>query len=235
MSCKTSFTTKTGTFTPYPEKVTKCEAEKLCEEKGQILAPFTNEADMRAAVDFFNGNNCHRSKNCQVLGECKYSSNQPKDYHVGLNFKKKADGVYEKYFSNGEKWDDKKHKSLYFVNPKQKRQCPVGVFFPYIQNFATGMMFAIGENSRKCRIQENVGYMCLDPAAKTTGDAIVEDQAKPATTKDAILFGGIFVAVLIAVGFAASTLFFQRKSKTLQDEVNQLKSGSFQGINDDQV
>ena len=233
MSCKTSFTTKTGTFTPYPEMVTKCEADKLCQEKGQILAPFTNEADMRAAVDFFNGNNCHRSNNCQVL-KCEYSSGQFKKYHVGLNFEKKADGVYEKTFSNGEKWDDKKHKSLYFANPKQKRQCPFGVFIPYYQNFATGRMFSIGEKSRTCEVQQNIGYMCLAPAKKPTAGAIVEGQVEPATTKDALLFGGIFVAVLVAVVFAASTLFFQRKSKKYQNEVNRLKTGNLQSV-DDQV
>ena len=110
MPCKSSFTTSSGKFTAYPELASKCEAEKLCADKGQILAPFTTKEDVQAVTDMFRNNG----------EECKYSYYKYKDYRVGLNFIKVSEGVFRKEFSNGVQWDDKKHSSLYSINPNQK-------------------------------------------------------------------------------------------------------------------
>ena len=91
MPCKSSFTTSSGKFTAYPELASKCEAEKLCADKGQILAPFTTKEDVQAVTDMFQNN----------PKECEYSWYKYKDYRVGLNFIKGSDGVFRKEFSNG--------------------------------------------------------------------------------------------------------------------------------------
>ena len=137
MSCVNSFTTNTGIFTAYPEIVTHCVAEKLCRQKGQILAPFDNKEDVQAALDMFNGNNCMEDNSCDKkpeLRNCLYASDVGRTYHVGLNFEKAADGTFIKTFTNGQPWNDKKHGSLYYLNPRQKRPCPLGVLTLFLKH-----------------------------------------------------------------------------------------------------
>ena len=54
--CKTTVTTKTGTFTFHNVKVPKCKAEYLCAQSGEILAPFTNQEDIDAVTGLVNLN-----------------------------------------------------------------------------------------------------------------------------------------------------------------------------------
>ena len=227
MSCKTSFTTETGTFTAYPGKVSKCEAEKLCGERGQILAPFTNKKDMSAAVAMFkyNYDNCwfsHETCHVKRHKKCNFNIGQGIRYHVGLNFKKDADGVFQKSFSNGEEWDDEKHKSLYFTAPGEEYldECPVGVFHPgykYVDDGSTYdvfITFAIESASVRCESQENRGYMCLKPAKQASDEPIAQGQHVSNSKKEnLILLGGVFVVVLIAVVCACLFIFYPKKSK----------------------
>ena len=52
--CKTSVTTTTGTFTFHNDGVPRCKAKLLCAQKGEILAPFTNQADVDAVYGLQN-------------------------------------------------------------------------------------------------------------------------------------------------------------------------------------
>ena len=253
MSCVHSFTTETGTFTAYPEKVTKSEAEKLCGERGQILAPFTNKEDMLAAIDMFDYNNCHLSNSCHIkeLADCQYSSEVIKTYRVGLNFKENADGVFDMTFSNNVKWDDEKHKSLYYVDPDVKMKCPTASFMPYITN--TDDVFEIREEFGGCEYQEKLAYMCLKPSnplvehqfeqVNLSVNKDIDNLNKDSTTshkdgnnskkdvnnvnkhsnKETHLISGIVVTVMIALFFACCAFFFYRKNKRLQEKLSELE------------
>ena len=48
MPCSNKVTTASGTFTAYNDLMTHCRAKKFCKEKGQILAPVTNQKDVDA-------------------------------------------------------------------------------------------------------------------------------------------------------------------------------------------
>ena len=53
--CKTTkVTTNTGTFTFHNESVLRSVAELNCAKNGEILAPFTNQADVDAVAALMN-------------------------------------------------------------------------------------------------------------------------------------------------------------------------------------
>ena len=137
-----------------------------------MVAPFTNVEDMRAATDMFNRNNCwykdETGQTCDAnpgLMDCQFSSNEPTQYRIGLNFQKQPDGTFKKIFPNGIPWNDKKHKGIYSINPKQKRQCPLAYFAPVLKDFEKGNLFGLGEEDEDCKWEEKMGYICLKPAA----------------------------------------------------------------------
>ena len=217
MSCKSSITTATGTFTAYPEIATKCEAEKFCKERGQILAPFTNDVDMRAVIKMFNDN----YKN----GCSTFHSNQLTSYRIGLNFEKTVLGFVPKMFSNGEAWSYKKHKSLYKYKPLRKLACPVAAFHPFYKRYEDGDLFHIYEDFKGCEFPQRHGYMCLKPANQAE-PLEAANKVESVLNKDC----GILLAVFAAAIFACFAVFFQRKSKKYYDENIQLKANIVQNI-----
>ena len=231
MTCVNSFTTKTGTFTAYPELVTGCEAEKLCKEKGQMVAPFTNEEDMRAASDMFNGNNCwlddDSGQTCDAnpaLESCQFSSNEPTLYRIGLNFKRQGDGSFRKIFPNGIPWSDKLHEGLYDINPEQKRQCPLAYFAPD-PDFEKGISFGIGEEDEDCKWEEKMGYICMKPAAagQARPQPIVQDRVSPVVSRETPWVVACCAAVLTAAVLACCVVFYHRKSKRCEEKINELE------------
>ena len=68
-------TTSTGVFTFHDEQVFKGEAKLKCQQKGEILAPVTNQKDMVALRDAFDPVNCplHRSTATYHMGLDLYS------------------------------------------------------------------------------------------------------------------------------------------------------------------
>ena len=48
MSCKTSITTSSGTFSFSEKVMSRCEAKKYCRDKDAILAPITTQEDKDA-------------------------------------------------------------------------------------------------------------------------------------------------------------------------------------------
>ena len=52
--CKAAVTTKSGTFTYYTEAVPRCKARLNCADRGEILAPFTNQEDIDAVYGIMN-------------------------------------------------------------------------------------------------------------------------------------------------------------------------------------
>ena len=216
MSCKRSFTTSTGTFTAYAEPVTKCEAERLCEQRGQILAPFTNEEDMRAAIDMFKGNNANY-KNCD------YTAIKTGMYHVGLNFKKRKDGSFVKSFSNGDRWSDEKHASLYEINPNKKLKCPEAFMMPVLAPYAGMEKFAIGDQSRLCSYQNNYNYMCLQPDGQSSSQPLVQDEVDSPVNKETPWFIVSCAAVFVAVFFACFAFVSYRKNKRSQEKLSELE------------
>ena len=219
MSCKSSVTTATGTFTAYPEIATKCEAEQLCKERGQILAPFTNDVDMRTVIQMFNDN--HKN------GCSKFHSNQLISYRIGLNFEKAAGGFVPKMFSNEVAWEDKKYERLYNYKRLSRRKlaCPVAAFHPFYKRYEDGDLFQIYEDFKGCEYPQRHGYMCLQPVNQAE-PLEAADKVEPVLNKD----GCIFLAVFVAFVFACFAVFFQRKSKKYHDENVQLKAHLVQNI-----
>ena len=52
--CKAKVTTEAGTFTFYNVSVPKCKARLNCVERGEILAPFTDQEDTDAVYRIMN-------------------------------------------------------------------------------------------------------------------------------------------------------------------------------------
>ena len=151
MTCQRSVTTKTGTFTVYPENVSHCEADKLCRSRGEILAPFYKIEDMKAVQDMIVRNN--------EDDECDYALYSIFSYHIGLDVKVNGDGSFTKTFSNGLKWDNAKHGEIY--ERDMKTNCPIASYKPHFTE-----PFGVREQSPRCQTQQNYKYFCLKPAGQ---------------------------------------------------------------------
>ena len=226
MTCQRSFTTETGTFTAYPELVSQCKAESLCKQKGQILAPFTNDKDMRKASEVFKANN----DNWET---CDHAAIRGDWYHIGLYVDKDVDGEYKMSFSNGDQWDEEKHGKLYTFT-EFETQCPQATFIP--EEDSIKLQFGITEQSEDCDYEDHYKYICLKPANPASADPLVQH---PAVNKENFLFSGPFVAILIvafvAVFFACFTFFLHRKNNRSKEKLSEMEGKMKAGFYGEEV
>ena len=57
-----SVTSNYGTFTFFNEYVTKCQVQKKCWQRGEILAPITNSRDAKKITELLDSN----LKGCRI-------------------------------------------------------------------------------------------------------------------------------------------------------------------------
>ena len=101
MICKNSVITKSGTFTFFDEWTTKCQAEKKCKKRGEILAPVTNRKDAKKIQELFKSN--------VGIEGCRIVWNAGASYWLGLDETFTENGK-PKTFTNGLKWKERKQK-----------------------------------------------------------------------------------------------------------------------------
>ena len=205
MPCSESLKTKSGTFTFYDEKLTKCEAELKCMKMGQLLAPVSNKRDAKKILKFFENN---------IDITCSIS---PWDaYWIGLDTTFNGT-MREKVFSNGIKWNDKKHSKIYNkVYKNEDGNCPVAYVLPMIDEDP----FVYGDESLKCDIRMKRKYFCLKPAGEATAESINQDSTKNAVT---LLSGFLAATVFMFVAVVIVAVRLHSKNRRLVEENINLK------------
>ena len=162
MACKRSVTTKTGTFTFFPEWVTKCQAEKKCWKRGEILAPISNRRDAKKIMNLFESN----------IGKegCLIATNAGANYWIGLDVSY-TQNDQQKIFSNGMKWKPHKHGKIYSNHNDEYTNCAISLFDPII----TDDPFILTTEGSKCDWTMQNFYACLKPASNATAESVVQD------------------------------------------------------------
>ena len=189
MSCKNSVTTKTGTFTFFHEKSTRCQAEKKCKNRGEILAPVTNKRDAKKLMDLQLSN--------EGVEGCHFAWHAGFSYWIGLDVTYTKD-KQEKVFSNGVKWRERKHGKIYRDSNNEYTDCAIAVFYPPMRK----KPFAIGAESDSCDMRSLKYYACLKPAnASATAESVVqEDFVDEHLTPGAVSAVGAVAVFIFAVG-----------------------------------
>ena len=198
--CPKSITTATGKFTFHTEKVTRCEAKKICKYNGEILAPLTNKEDIDAV------------RSISKWPQCPELGNADKDFNIGLDVIPCGENKQDRIFSNGVVWDQAVHGPLYYNSEQYKDPCPQAYFMPFFDNQGLGVFTAYGCRDRK------MGFICLKPAAS---------EAEPITAEKSGLFNGSIVVVgammILVVGLVLSHVRTSKKNKKLEEKVKDLK------------
>ena len=209
MTCKRSFTTKTGKFTFFHEESTRCHAEKKCRNRGEILAPITNRRDAKKFKELLMSNN-------KVDG-CPIKRHSTIDYWIGL------DVTYTEYerkkvFSNGVAWKERKHSKIYQDYNNQYTDCAIAHYHPVLEKFA------IGYESLSCKWQTLKHYVCLKPAnTNATAESIVQDEDSFDDEYLALTSGVMFaMAAVVVFVFAIGTVVGAhiQKRKEAKGKVN---------------
>ena len=218
MSCSYSFTTPTGTFNIYNEKLSKCQAEQKCKKMGQILAPITNKRDARRLKKHFY-------KNYEVGPECPISSEHIDEYHIGLELTDTDEGGLEKVFSNGVKWNDKKHSKLYDDNRKKghllsevKENCTIALYCPFFED----KQLLFRHMSKDCNPMR-AKYICLEPADKASAKSLVQEDNSNMYGNMAVSNVTLFAAFM-ALCCAFFAVGYKRQNEKLKKECGELKN-----------
>ena len=171
-NCPTSITTNSGTYTFYDQRVEKCEAEEICQSKGQILAPITNMED-RKAIEKLG------SQRCGIFLDHYASS-----YHIGLEIKKCGNKV-TKVFSNGVAYNKTLHDSFYHFYPaKGYEHCLTALWMPY--QGVEAPIYVIGKFN-KCK-DYHERFICLDPAKPDNISTVTEEARHQRRSKRSVMF-----------------------------------------------
>ena len=207
MSCINSVTTKTGTFTFYNEFVTKCEAELKCLKKGELLAPITKKRDANRIMKLFKSNTGKEN--------CVFGTNSASSYWLGLDITFNKD-KQEKVFSNGVRWNDKKHSKIYTDYLTEYTDCPVALFEP----FAVEEPFPLVWETRYCNYSQTNKYVCFKPSnIKATAECVTQEKEN---VENGIFLpiGVVAAAILIfAIGaFGAGVLYQKSKVENKKEE-----------------
>ena len=145
-TCGTSVKTPTGVFTFYDKRVTYCQAKVECQNRGQILAPFTNEEDIQAVRSVVQIDN----ENCTFhYGDY--------DYHIGLDVNI-CGGVQTRLFTNNVVWNETEHGKLYKWVGSETKDINVAAFSSYFSK----SLFIIQDFDRD-RMRR---FICLKPSSK---------------------------------------------------------------------
>ena len=115
-------------------------------------------------------------------------------------------------FSNGVKWNEKKHSKIYKDYNKEYTNCAVTVFSPFLHDYHP---YQIINEGIKCDYNNRFGYICLKPAANDVAEPIVQKRENEMSYM--FLPAAFFVAVVSAFLVCAYVSF--RKIIKLKDEL----------------
>ena len=169
-----------------------CIAQERCTEIGAILAPFTDKSEFDAVMEAINS--------------CEHQNTYANKW-VGLLISKDNSS---RVFTNGVKFDEKIHGSLYQENSVgMPRNCPVAILDAYRTN-----KLQISAN-RMCRPGLRP-YVCFEAKKTIESDAITSDTAGANTSLLAAVGSVVIVALVCVIGFMAK----QNKSLKLKLQQN---------------
>ena len=166
MTCRRTLTTKSGTFTFFNEKVSKCLAEKKCKKRGEILAPIATSRDAKKIMNLFESN--------VPIENCTFATNFfPNGYWIGLDVSY-TENDQQKTFSNGIRWKERKHGRIYhdFLKEdlKEYSDCAIALLDP----FFTKTPYMIHVESTDCSWESKNFYVCLKPADNAIAESVVQ-------------------------------------------------------------
>ena len=204
MACRMQTTTKSGTFTVHGQRIKKCKAKKICESKGEILAPIETKEDLHAIHEL-------------LMQGCGVFENMPL-FHTGLDIA--VCGKEEKrVFTDGAKWNQTLHGPLYeevsFVSDSNVRIAAIG---------ETNLEIIYIVPDETCG-EMDANFICLKPA-KPTGEpeALVKNADLHSFNNLAFLAFAIpTIAFFCAVGIAMK---FYRRNQVLEEEKRNMSNNA---------
>ena len=222
MTCRQSVSTKSGKFTFFTEVVTRCQAEKKCKKRGEILAPVTNCKDAKKIQELFESN--------VGIEGCKFRWQYYTNYWLGLDVNY-TENTNEYTFSNGVKWKKRKHEKIYQNGINNYTECGFALFQPIFREAP----FKIGPESPACGWERKYSYACFKPTDATAepivGDAENYKSANiPFNTDFSIgLIAGVFAGVMVGVGL------LKRKHAKEREEFNEWRKAKKSGMENSSV
>lgn len=197
MPCSNKVTTSSGTFTAYNNEMTRCEAKKFCQKKGHILAPITSQVDKDAVLKMLD-QNCPQHKGNFY-------------YHTGLDLTY-CGKKQERIFTNGVKYDEGTHGTLYTGGYKHDSKCPLAYMASILDR---SLLIAAKPNC----YPQNLRVVCLDQSTAVASPVVQEKPGyyKVSSAQALVAVGGfcaVFGCLVLAIG----------KNKQLKKELNELKN-----------
>ena len=230
--CKNSVETKTGVFTAYHGKFSKCEAENRCMKMGQILAPITNRRDASKLLMLARKND---NSPCTHSDDHEFRDG----YWVGLDVTYNEEyKKYERVFSNGVEWDEGKHDRIYknHLEDDTFNANPVALFTPLNPNNKFATFYGAGNCGS---LPDVYSYICLKPRSEMSsvrnGRGLPGDETMMAEAvvqrNDGIFvtFNVAAVAVSIAAFCVGVAVRARRKSRKLEMENEAKRNKEFGG------
>ena len=212
MVCLNSVSTRSGKFTFFDEFVSKCQAEKKCKKRGEILAPITNRRDKKKILNLFMSINDGE--------DCMFTWHAGADYWLGLDETFTENGQ-PKMFTNGVKWNQRKHSRIYLNGAKNYTDCGIALFNPIFRDEPES--FQIGPESADCNWGRKSFYACFKPAGDSTAESIVQENIE---NEMVLSTGSVFAVGLIAGVFAgvmAGVGLLRRKHAKERTELIELR------------
>ena len=191
-----STTTSSGTFTVVNKEMTRCEAKKYCREKGQILAPVTNQEDKDAIMKLIG------AKHCKVDRGNMF-------YHIGLDVTPCGE-TQERIFSNGVFYDRSVHGKLYDDMSPPSEICPDAYL-----DYEDSNPFTIGSLPR-CHPQRHK-FICLEQSTSNASPITREKTKSVQLAAETCAVLGVLVCAVVGV-LAFSTAKFYKRTKDLEKE-----------------
>ena len=202
MTCRRTLTTKSGTFTFFDEKVSKCLAEKKCKKRGETLAPIATSRDAKKIMNLFESN--------APIENCTFGTDFFAGYWIGLDVSY-TENDQQKTFTNNVKWKERKHGRIYhdFLKEdfKEYSDCAIALFEP----FFTKTPYMIHQESASCSWESKNFYVCLKPAHNAIAESVVQREDFDNETFNLPSTAAIILAC--AVG-AVTGAFFQKRILT---------------------
>ena len=200
-TCGTSVTTPTGTFTYFKTPVTACQAKIECANRGQILAPITNQHDLNAL----------RSIAKLEDPSCKFHYGGLYQYHIGLEVNRCRNRLH-RLFSNNVVYNKTLHGNLYRWVGNKSEAVNRGSYSPYYKK-----LFIVRDFGLKQR------FICLKPNANNaSAEPIIKKEIVYNTSSVLLLACAAFMgAFVVGVVLMVSS---KKKEKVKNDEIVKLKS-----------
>ena len=209
MACSHSVTTKTGTFTAYMDMVSRCQAEKRCKKRGEILAPISNRRDANKIMKLFRTNTKNES--------CGVSSEELSNYWIGLDVTY-TEQEQEKVFSNGVKWKENKMSKIYrdyIKENKEYTECAIALLRPFLNKNP----YVIFYEGKKCNAIHRYKYLCLKPNPNALSEPV--NQVIESNISDIFVPSVVFAAASVFIICAYVAIKTNMKLKREKNQVKQ--------------